>query len=363
MKLANAASPLVSAVAFILFLAGPLPTFADEVNGRKTETKLSVEQAWELVSAGEHAKAEQAADQLLEEAISNSDMEYEYKALNLKIALQYIQNKYTPKVLRKEQRLEAIALHLGDEERIAAVSNNLGYDLLVAGKAPVADIIPRMERANAYYAKKEKGDGRWYTLMNLNWAHRLAGNLPASRDYGLKSVKTAKAIKDRHAIIETCINLAETLMLEGKQEEAGKYFAKAKKYADQQADRDKHVFDVYYARYLLADKQIVGAIELLKAAIPALQDVEIFYAALGQAILAEAMYAADEVAAAEGLADAVMQATDKFVSRDAIVLASLVKAKVLKHRGQDVDAARLLDAMREELAPFASPLLNDMLQS
>lgn len=363
MKLANAVNQTAFCIAALLCLAGPLNGSANETANATSSIPDSVEQAWEMVSAGQHAEAEQAADKLLEEAISNKDMEQEYKALNLKIALQYIQNKYTPQVLQKEQQLEAIALKLGDEERIAAVSNNLGYDLLVAGKAPVKDIIPRLERANSYYASEEKNDGRWYTLMNLTWAHRLAGDLPLSRSYGLKSVYAAESIEDRHAIIETCINLAETLMLEGKQEQASKYFAQAQALAEQTPDRDKYVFDVYFARYLLANKQAAKAIDLLAAAIPALENVEIFYAAMGQAVLAEARYASGDVAAAETLADAVMQATDKFVSRDTIVAVTLVKAKVLKERGQQAEADKVLATLKLSLETFASPLLNDTLKS
>ena len=90
---------------------------------------------------------------------------------------------------------------LNDDQAKAMVYNNYGYDATVSGNIPLGNAIEYMKFANDHYAKTENSKGRWYTLMNLTWQHRLINNLPKSEEYGRLAVKQAKIDNDRHAII------------------------------------------------------------------------------------------------------------------------------------------------------------------
>jgi tetratricopeptide (TPR) repeat protein len=292
----------------------------------KNEPPLAA--AWTNFKQGEYSQAEERAKNLLAMAISEQNLKLEYEALNVLLAVRYTQNNYSPELLDYEYRQAAIAEQLGEAILLAAALNNLGYDLLTTGQAPLGEIIPRLERANQIYADLEQHQGRWYTLMNLTWAYRQAGRLQQSRQAGERAVARAIAIADRHALIETKLNLAETLSLMGDAEQADQLVAEARAAAGNQQDRDRHVFEIYAAQHQLDAGDSALQSNILQRAIDALDSVEIFYAMLGRAVLADLYLKTGNEREAAELARAVIAARDNFVPREAIRRAERVLSTI-----------------------------------
>lgn len=167
-------------------------------------------------------------------------------------------------VLIHEKRQAELVDQIGNEMQKAQVYNNLGYDLTVAGIVPVDSAITLMTYANNTYAKNEDNKGRWYTLMNLTWQHRIKGEYEKAINYGLLSLGQAQTDNDRHAIVEASFQLGESLMAEGQVKEAAKIYEIGLAESELTVDRDKYVFDVYYAKYLWETDKRKEAIESLK---------------------------------------------------------------------------------------------------
>ena len=328
----------------------------------QTDPESGYEEARNLFREGRIAQAAEQAYALLDAASENKDLELEFKLLGLINAAQFSLNQYSPDVLQNEYRQEVIARELKDDKRLAGVHNNLGYDLLVTGQAPLSEIIPRLKSANDYYARDENNDGRWYTLMNLTWANRLAEKYDDSIQFGELAVQTARKLKDRHAIIETCINLAETYLEQGRFEQADELFRAAGVEADQKNDRDKYVFDVYFARYLLLTGKGDKAIALAEPAVKELQSIEVFYAELGRAVLADAYFAGGNADGAEALANQIIAKKDDYIPREALISAAIVKAKVLEAKKLNDEADGVLESIAENVANLDSPLLQKRLR-
>lgn len=217
--------------------------------------------------------------------MANYSLEYK---INNTLSWAYFETNYDFKArLTHQDRQLFVVEQLNDDQAKALVYNNYGYDRTVAGNLPLEQAIRYMKIANDHYAKTEKNNGRWYTLMNLTWQYRLKGDFQTSETYGQLAVQQAAADQDRHAIIEANTNLGETLLAQNKLTEAKPLYVRAQKWSQQEADRDKFVFDVYFARYLWLSGRRDQAIAELEKAVSFLSTGEVFYEMLGRAWLAE----------------------------------------------------------------------------
>ena len=298
----------------------PLASLADS----DAVKPVSIDQGWELFKSEKYTQAGQVARQLLDHAVEQQNVTAEYDAINLILATRYTQNKYGSDLLEFEYRQETIALKLQDENKLAGVLNNLGYDLLTTGQAPLSEIIPRLERANSIYARLEGHQGRWYTLMNLTWAYRRAGEIERSIQAGEKALAQAKAENDRHAIIETSLNLAETMVSAERLKEADSLVELAGQHTGTAQDRDRYVYDIYAAQHKLHDENASIDREALEEAIAFMQPLEIFYEMLGRSVLAEALLLAGDEKRARAEAEKIIAARNNFVPREAITRAERV---------------------------------------
>ncbi len=254
-----------------------------------------------------------------------------------------------------ERQLFVVA-QLDDDNAKASVYNNYGYDATVAGAIPLKDAITYTKFANDHYANSEKTSGRWYTLMNLTWQHRLLNELAKSETYGLMAAAQAKADDDRHAIIEANTNLGETLLAQNKIEDAQPFYEHGLEISKQENDRDKYVFDVYYSRFLWETEKKEDAISLLTKAIEFLENSEVFYEMKARAFLAE-------YCLSEGLIQEAVEQLEKFkhpraeyFSQEAKVIASAVEAQIVASEDKK-KALNILDNALRDLEESGAELL------
>jgi len=317
-----------------------------------------ISEAWQLFTDGEYAKAKAAGQHLLELSIENKDVDLQYQSLGLLNAVAFTRNEYSDEVLERELLQEKLAFQLNDAARIAGISNNLAYDLMVTGKAPLGEIIERMKLANSYYAKEEKTQGRWYTLMNLTWAYRLAGDSEKSLAYGKLAIAEAEKINDRHAIIETNIVQAENYLLESQEGLAEPLFDAAKTSAGDNVDRDFYVFGVYYAKLLISQGKLDDAQTIANASLAGLTDVEVFYASLAMLRIAEINLLKENFEEAIEHAQKIVDMRGNFVSREAYVSAVNILRKIYKRNFRIKEARSLHESAYEHLKVIDSPFLN-----
>ncbi|MDH3697068.1 MAG: hypothetical protein OEQ81_00285 [Flavobacteriaceae bacterium] len=249
---------------------------------------------------------------------------------------------------------------LGDDNAKAMVYNNYGYDATVSGTLPLKKAIEYMKFANDYYAKTEKNNGRWNTLMNLTWQHRLINDLEASEKYGRLAVQQAEIDKDRHAIIESNSNLGETLLIQNKIEEAKPLYERGLYLSKQKDDRDKYVFDVYYSKYLWETDKSSEAISLLKNAIDFLENDEIFYEMLGRAFLAEFYLLKGQLDKVEEQLIKFKNPRANYFSQEAKVIACLAEAKITVTKDKE-KALNILNSKLQELDKSGAELLKKRL--
>lgn len=247
--------------------------------------------------------------------------------------------------LKHQERQLYVVEQLNDDDAKAGVYNNYGYDATVSGTIPLTKAIEYTNFANNHYAKTEKNKGRWYTLMNLSWQHRLINDLPKSEEYGRLSVKQAENDNDRHAIIEASTNLGETLMLQNKMEEAKPLYERALELSTQKEDRDKYVFDVYYSRYLWNISHRETAIAKLKTAISFLEESEIFYEMLARATLAEYSYYIKDIGEATKQIAVFKNPRANYFSQESKVLVKTVEAQIISAK----DKEKAIEVLENEL--------------
>ncbi|MEQ9008945.1 MAG: hypothetical protein RLP12_13740, partial [Ekhidna sp.] len=178
------------------------------------------------------------------------DLQLEYKINNILSWSYFSLGMGFEETIDHQNRQLKIVNQLNDEAAKAMIYNNYGYDATVSGLVHLDSAIKHMKWANDYYGKQENTHGRWYTLMNLCWQHRLKNELETSKAYGMHSLSQAKADSDRHATIEAATNLSETLIVLQNLEEAGEKLKEVNELANEQEDRDRYLYDIYYAHYL-----------------------------------------------------------------------------------------------------------------
>lgn len=265
--------------------------------GQVVELEREIEDTERLISALYLATRSSALSGNFREAIkygsegislsrSEADMLNEYRIGNFLSWSYFETQEDLEKVLAHEKRQIYLADQLDNDEYKAREYNNHGYDGTVAGTIPLDTLLTYQHFANDYYAKANGNQGLWYTLMNLTWIYRLKGDLNNSEKYGKLSVAQAKTDNDWHAISEANTNLAETYLELGKVDFAASLYAEALNWVGEKEERDIHVFNVYYGKYLWEEKNDAQAISLLQEAIEFLETGEVFYEMLGRLHLA-----------------------------------------------------------------------------
>lgn len=313
--------------------------------------------------AGSFDKAVEYGEQGSAIARAIEELSLEFRTNNILSWAYFTLGRDFNETLAHQQRQLFLANTLNDEQSKAMVYNNYGYDATVSGAVPLSEAVEHMEFANQYYADAEGHQGRWYTLMNLTWQHRLMNDFAASERYGRLAVQQALADEDRHAIIEANTNLGETLLAQNKIAEAGPLYQQALAQSLQQEDRDKYVFDVYYSRYLWETGKKEEAIDRLTKAIAFLESSEVFYEMLGRAYLAEYYLAEGEIDKAQEQVAVFKDPRANYFSQEARVIAGGVEAQILAQEGTVKGAVELLDYLLSEVERSGAVRLENRLQA
>lgn len=285
----------------------------------------------------------------------------EYKINNTLSWAYFALDKDFSKILEHQKRQLHVVDHLEDESAKASAYNNYGYDTTVSGSIALDSAITLMRIANDLYARTENSKGRWYTLMNLTWQYRLKNELEQSAYFGKLSAKQAKEDKNRHAIIEANANLGETLLCQNKLNEAVPYYEEALQWAEQNEDRDKYVFDVYYSRYLWQKGDRANAIRILKKAIKFLETSEVFYEMLGRAFLATYSYEINDYDEAKKQLEVFENPRSEYISLEAKTLAKVIEAQLLNATDSE-GAKELLNDTSEQLKRIGAIQLLHLVQ-
>ena len=290
------------------------------------------------------------------------DEDLEYKINNLLSWAYFMTNTDFDKMLGHEKRQLELVNKNGSELEKAHVYNNLGYDLTVAGTVPLDSAISLMEYANNQYAKAENTQGRWYTLMNLTWQHRLKNDLATAKAYGEKSYNQAIKDNDRHAIIEASFHLGETLIELGNLKDARKYYQTGLKWRGDKTDRDAFVFDVYHARYLWLTGKRSEAISMLEKAVNFLKTSEVFYEMHGRALLASFYLESGNLSGAAEQIKVIEYPRHNYIALETKCLAALTKAKLLQRNGKEAYAQALLDSWLKQAKEINAAQLEKLIK-
>lgn len=289
--------------------------------------------------AFEEAKKWSRQGAALARKIGNRQLEYH---LNNTLSWAYFSNQESfDHILEHETRQFHLVNEMGDEMKKAGVYNNLAYDHTVAGRIPLDSAISLQKYANDVYARQEGNNGRWYTLMNLVWQHRLKGEYEQSAAYAKMSVDQALAIEDRHAVIEAAFQYGETLLAQGKIDEAGQYYDLGLQWRTEEEDRDAYVFDVYYANYLWATGEEKQAIERLEDAVQFLTTSEVFYEMHGRALLAKYYLEWGRLEKAREQLGMIESPRSDYIAFESRWIAAQVRAALLEKEG-NTEAAEAL---------------------
>ena len=275
-------------------------------------------------------------------SMSLEDYPLEYKINNTLSWAYYMVGKDFSESLKHQERQINLVNQLDDPGAKALVYNNYGYDTTVSGTLPLVESIEYMKFANDYYANQEGNDGRWYTLMNLTWQHRLKGDLQKSEYFGRLAVNQAEKDKDRHAIIEANTNLGETLIAQNKLKVAKPFYEDALKWSQEKKDRDKYVFDVYYGRYLWELGERDKAIQIIEEAVEFLKTSEIFYEMLGRAYLANFYFSNNDLESAMAEIEAIENPRSDNVSFETRFISAIAEYNILMKKNRVTEAENYL---------------------
>ena len=265
-------------------------------------------------------------------AINSYSIEYEHNKL-ISWA-NFMNGESLHASLEHQMRQVEVVEWLADKDKMAQVYNNLGYDLTVSGLTSLDSAIKLMTLANYHYADVEQNNGRWYTLMNLTWQHRLKGDFSASLAYGKQALAHAQQIADRHAIVETALQTGETLLAMGLLQEAEKYFTIGKEARGDTDDRDSHVFDIYYAHLLWEKGLHEQAISVLEKAVDYLGKSEVFYEMHGRALLALYMQELGYAEKAREQIQMMKHPRSDYIAFESRMLMATVEAALLRGEGK-----------------------------
>ncbi len=290
------------------------------------------------------------------------DFDLEYKNNNV-LSWSYFETDHDfEQILEHEKRQVFVVNQLEDDAAKAMVYNNFGYDYTIAGTLPLDSLIQYSKYANDYFAKTENNNGRWYTLMNLTWQHRLKKDFEKSEYFGKLSVERAIKDDDRHAIIEANTNLGETLIAQGKINEALPYYQDALNQSTQKEDRDKYVFDVYYSKFLWLIKAREEAIWRLEEALEFLKTGEVFYEMLGRAYLADFYFQNGETEKAKEQIAILKNPRNHYFSFENKLLGALTEIKILRKQDEAEKAEEIMNNFLANANAFGAEWLVEMLE-
>lgn len=269
------------------------------------------------------------------------EFDWEYKLNNILSWSYFSLGKSFDETRDHQQRQLFVVEQLDDDLAKALVYNNYGYDGTVSGVIPLDEAISYTKIANDIYAKAEGTRGRWYTLMNLTWQHRLINDLEKSKYYGELAVVQAEKDSDRHAIIEANTNLGQTLMVLSEVGEVSNLFERGLEQAGVIEDRDKFVFDVYYSKYLWEMGRTNEALTRIKGAIAVLKNGEIFYEMLARSYLIGFAFEQGDVDEVNRQLEVFDNPRASYYSQESKVLVGIIAAKVLATTDKDKAANKL----------------------
>ena len=273
------------------------------------------------------------------------DSRLEYQSRNLLSWANFESGQDFFMILENEYRQAHLVNTLNNDAAKAQVFNNLGYDLTVAGTVPLDSCVKLMTIANEIYAKQKGNHGLWYTLMNLTWQYRLMADYETSARFGKQSVDAAQSDGDPHAIIEACFQLAETLIAAGKVKEAEPYYNIALEAQKKANDRDRHVLNVYHARYLWIEGKKKEAINNLHQAIEHLKGREVFYEMHARALLADLYLGEGKATQAQEQLSFIENPRHNYIAFETRFLAACTRAKLLTAESRYSEAEGLLLAL------------------
>ena len=271
----------------------------------------------------------------------------------------YMTDQSFNRILDHEMRQFQVVSSVGTELEKAFNYNNFGYTLTIVGMADLDSAISLMEYARAVNAVKEGNNGRWHTLMNLTWQYRLKGDLKKSIEYGEQAFNQSMAIEDRHAIVETAFQLGESLTLSGAIDKAEKYYDIGLEWRGDEKDRDRYVFDVYYAMYLWRKGKKNQAIESLKTAVEYLVNSEVFYEMHGRAILAQYLEAEGSEDEANEQLMFIEKPRNNYISYETRCIAAITRARLLAKKGEPKTALQLLQSWELFMEQMGADLLSN----
>ncbi len=264
-------------------------------------------------------------------------------------------------ILKHEHRQAELVSFLNDETAKADAYNNLGYDGTIAGITHLDSLTKMMHIANDTYARQAANEGRWYTLMNLNWLYRLKAEYALSEEQAKKSLAQARAEMDRHAIIEAAFQYGETLLALERVAEAGPYYDEGLKQRGSEEDRDAYVFDVYYANYLWVAGKGTEAIQRLESAIKFLSTSEVFFEMHGRALLASFYFETGEIAKAKEQVRVFETPRSDYIAFETRCIVAKTQSRILSSEGQNEKAISLLQNYKVQAKRIGAEQLVQML--
>jgi len=307
--------------------------------------------------SGKFDQAIEKAQQAAYISIAIQDGDLEFRVNNILVWAFFSSNVDFNQILKYEARQYDLVSERNDDREKAFIYNNLGYDLTVAGTVPVDSTISLMKFANDTYAEIENTQGRWYTLMNLTWQHRLKNNLELSKSYGEKSYAQALIDNDRHATIESCFQIGESLIEMEQLSDAKTYYKTGLEWRGEKEDRDSYVFDVYYSKFLWETGNRKEAIGRLEKAVDFLQTSEVFYEMHGRALLASYYWENQNISLIENQLKLIEEPRNNYISLETKCLAAQVKAKMLAKSGKKSLAIALMESWLSQVKEIGAEQL------
>ncbi|MEQ9423966.1 MAG: hypothetical protein RJQ09_06085 [Cyclobacteriaceae bacterium] len=312
---------------------------------------------------GKFDRAQEVATKALYMAKKINNQRLEFSINNLLNWTYFMNEVDFNKVGQLEKRQAELVSLLDIKSHRALVFNNLGYNLTVSGLASLDSIINVSLIANNDWAEREKNKGRWYSLMNLTWQHRLANQLEKSVEYGQLSFAQAIKDDDRHAVVEASFQLAESLVASNRLGEAEGYYLTGLKWRGDENDRDGYVFDVYYSQFLWQKGERKQAINLLEKAIGFLETSEVFYEMHARMLLASYYFDEGRFENAQEQIEVIESPRHNYIAFETRCLAAITKAKLFRVNGRIAFAEGLLNSWLEESQRFQSDLLTEIIQN
>jgi tetratricopeptide (TPR) repeat protein len=289
-----------------------------------------------------YSEAEEAAKKSVDYAKKSGDLAMLIRALNISaIVAEELGNHSDVLTLRK-----VIAQHareLNDPNLKALAYNNLGYLYYLNGITKGDSALMFLKEAHEIYKNLNAPNGQWFTSMNLVMLLKVQGKLADAQMYTRAMMESAEKTNNPHAIIEAIFHRAELNAMLGDSVSAAHDFSRGKITTDQQENRDKYVFDCYYAPYLWQLGHQQEAVSLLQEASTYLSKSEKVYQMAARVSLAYMYSEMNQWADAERELAHVDSLSKQVMSFATIKNAQGVSAIILVHKGEIKDGLALIN--------------------